>query len=509
MTETAPESFRAEGNTLIDFCRRQAVPLILLCHLLLTLTLAYKLNIWVDEAFSLGTTERGVRYGLRQALNFELQAPLYFLLLSLWRKINASIFFARLFSVACVGLSIKVAAQLARRFFRDVHPAWFVAAVAFNPLVIIVAVDVRLYALVLLLTALLLLAFHDGYLSETPSRRAQVCYVVLAVAALYTQYYMGFLLVANACALCALRRWRALLEYLFGMLVAGLCFAPLLPFIRYQMSAHTAPMQNRETWFEGFKFVTWRMKDYLLPPGWDFSLVVRSWILRLCYLGAIYLLYKKRRSLTPQVIVLWTITIVVALFFLLTARLSGEMLLQIRHTIVLFLPVNLAAFALVLLADKKRVLQVWVCLVLLFSLTALFEHYRPLAKYGDWQRVAAYLMSAEQPGQAILVFHAGAALPLERYYAGRNALVPLPRENTFERFDFHDYVLRDEREITAALERAPGDDETIWLVTDGDCGFADLSYHCEMLEDFVNRNYTVEETKYFHGSMVRRLIRKK
>ncbi|MBV9957430.1 MAG: glycosyltransferase family 39 protein, partial [Acidobacteria bacterium] len=461
---------RSTSSVALKSAQPLLVPLLLLLHLLLTLSLAYKLNIWVDEAFSLGTTERGVGYGLRQALNFELQAPLYFLLLSLWRKINSSIFFARLFSVACVGLAIQVTAQLARRFFRDVHPAWFVAAVAFNPLVIIVAVDVRLYALVLLLTALLLLAFHDGYLSETPSRRAQVCYVVLALAALYTQYYMGFLLVANACALCALKRWRALVEYLVGMVAVGLCFAPMLPFIRYQMSAHTAPMQNRETWFEGFKFVTWRMKDYVLPPGWDFSLVVRSWILRLCYLGtlvllgyrfALYLLHKKRHILTPEFIALWTITLVVTLFFLFTARLSGEMLLQIRHTIVLFLPVNLAVFALVRLAENRRVLYVWVCLVLLFSLTALFEHYRPLAKYGDWQRVAAYLMSEEQPGQAILVFHAGAALPLERYYAGRNALVPLPRENTFERFDFHDYVLRDEREITAALERAPGDDETI------------------------------------------------
>jgi hypothetical protein len=488
--------------------QRLTVPLLLLLHLALTLFLAYKLNIWVDEAFSLQTTERGVGHALRQALNFELQAPLYFLLLSLWRKISSSIFFARLFSVACVALSLKVVVGLAGRFLKDVHPAWVVALVAFNPLTIAVAVDIRLYALTLLLASLLLLTFYDGYLAQAPSRRAQVCYVLLAAAALYTQYYLGFLLAANACALLVLRRWRPLLEYVVGMLAVGLFFAPMLPFIRYQMSAHTSPIQNRESWFEGFKFVTWRMKDYLFPLGWDVSLVVRSWLLRFCYVAALYLIYRHRRRLPPEVIALWTITIVVALFFLLTARLSGEMLLQIRHTTVLFLPVNFAALSILLLTDKKRAVPGWALVVLLFSLTALYFHYTPLAKSGDWRKVAAYLMSAEKPEQTILVFHAGAALPLERYYAGRNRLVPLPRENTFERFDFHDYVLRDEREIVAALERTPGSHEQLWLVTDGDCGFADLDYHCEILEKFVANNYTVEETQYFHGSTVRLLKRR-
>ncbi len=515
MAETETESLRqhdkvkAEVTSPLDFRQRLFIPLLITLHLALTIFLAFKLNIWVDEAFSLQTTERGFGYALRQSLNFELQAPLYFLLLSLWRKIGGSIFFARLFSVACVALSIKVVAGLARRFLKDVHPAWVVCIVAFNPLTIAVAVDIRLYALTLLLSSLLLLTFYDGYLSETPNRRAQVCYVLLATAALYTQYYIGFLLAANACALVVLRRWRPLLEYTIGMLLAGLFFAPMLPFIRYQMSAHTSPIQNRESWFEGFKFVTWRMKDYLFPPGWDASLVVRSWLLRFCYVAALFLIYRNRRRLSPEAIALWTMTMVITLFFLLTARLSGEILLQVRHTTVLFLPVNFAALSIVALADKRKAVLSWTLVALLFSTTALYFHYTPLAKSGDWRKVAAYLMSVEKPEQTILVFHAGAALPLERYYGGKNALVPLPRENTFERFDFHDYVLRDEREIPAALERTPGSHEQIWLVTDGDCGFADLNYHCEILEGFVSKYYTVEETQYFHGSTVRLLISKK
>jgi hypothetical protein len=500
---------KAEGATLRHASGRFVVPLLIFIHVLLTLVLAYNLNIWIDEAFSLHTTERGVAFALRQALNFEMQAPLYFVLLSIWRKIDQSIFFARLFSVASVALALKVIATLSTRLWKDVHPGFLVAIVAFNPLTITVAVDVRLYAPVLLLSALLLLTFHDGFLTQSRRRRTQVIYVLLAVIALYTQYYTGFLLVGNACALLVLKRWRALIEYLIGMVIVGLCLTPMLPFIHYQMTAHAAPVSYAQSWWEVLKFITWKLKDYVLPLSWDISLVVRSWVLRVCYLAALYIVFKKRRELTPGAIATWTITLVVASCFFVVARFSGEMLLQMRHTLVLFLPLTLAAFSIVALAKNKRVVIVWTLVVLIFSLTSLYVRYKPMAKFGDWKRVAAYLASDEKPEQPILVFHAGAALPLERYYSGNNTILPIPRTNTFERFDFNDYVLRDEREIIGALERTPGNHDTIWIVTDWDCGFAGVSYHCEILEGFIDKYYTVVETRQFHNSTVRKLERKR
>lgn len=491
------------------FSQRAAVPAIAFLHLVFTLFLSFKLNVWVDEAFSLHTTDRGLSFALNQALNFELQAPLYFLLLSLWRKFDSSIFFARIFSVVCVLVAIKLVASLANRLWKEMHPGWIVAAVAFNPLTIYVAVDIRPYALILLLTVALLVAFYDGYLVETRrTRRAQICYVVLAIAALYTQYYLGFLLLANACALLVLRRRRPLVEYLIAMVIVAVGFAPMLPFIRRQMSAHTAPMQVRETWLEAFAFVGWRLKDYLLPVGWDWMLVVRSWVFRICYVATVWIVISRRRNLAPQTIAIWTITATVALLFVITARASGEKLLLIRHTTVMFLPVVLLAFSIAQLSGRKIVLVVWALLMLSLSLSFLYVRYKPMAKDGDWQRVSSYLESVEGPEQAILVFHAGAALPLARHYRGRNMLVPIPRENTFERFDFHDYVLRDEREILAALERTPGDDRVIWLVTDGNCEFGDINYNCATLEEFVNKYYSTEDTWQFHGSVVRRLRKK-
>jgi hypothetical protein len=283
----------------------------------------------------------------------------------------------------------------------------------------------------------------------------------------------------------------------------------MLPFIRYQMSAHTAPIQTPGVLLIVFKAITWRMKEYLLPLSWDVSLEVRSWALRFCYLAAIIILFRNRRNLSRDMIAMWAISLVITLSFLVVARLSGETLLQARHTVALFVPLNLAVFAIVTLANNKKVLICWVTLVLIFSFTGLYAHNGTLAKPGDWKRVGAHLMASEKVDQPILVFHAGAALPLEHYYAGINSLVPVPRDNAFERFDFHDYVLRDEREIIEALKRIPGGHEQIWAVTDWECGFADLSYHCELFEEFLNKYYTVIETRNFRNSTVRLLQRKK
>ena len=87
--------------------RTTGVWLLIVCHLLIALPLAWYLNIWSDEASSLYSTE-SVAGAFQNAATIERQAPLYFWLLSLWRALNGSIFFARLlsivFSVAAIWL---------------------------------------------------------------------------------------------------------------------------------------------------------------------------------------------------------------------------------------------------------------------------------------------------------------------------------------------------------------------------------------------------------------------
>lgn len=107
-------------KSLVGFCTasRATVPLLILLNLGITLTLAYKLNVWLDEAYTLHTISQNAQFAFNKALRFEGQSPLYFVLLNLWRNLDSTFFFARLFSVICIALTIYVVAPLSRRFLK-------------------------------------------------------------------------------------------------------------------------------------------------------------------------------------------------------------------------------------------------------------------------------------------------------------------------------------------------------------------------------------------------------
>jgi hypothetical protein len=482
--------------------------LLIFLHLCLTLWLSYRLNIWIDEAYSLHTTGRGLSYAFRQALSFELQPPFYFVLLNLWRRVNDSLFFARLFSVACMALTLKAVASISLRYFKGLHPAWLVALVAFNPFIIWAATQARLYALVMLLYALLFLFFFDGFLSESPKRGARALYILVSVLALYTQYYSGFLLVAAAAGLLALRRWRALRDYLLAMCVVAVCFAPMMIVAYKQASTHTDDGAGTLPLMRSFITISWRMREYLLPIQWEPLEFLRRWVLRLCALVAVVLLVRNRRRIGPPHVAVWVTTLVSALAFVGTLHFTNEGLMQLRHTAALFLPTFLSLFAVLSVIASRKLLAVVLPVALFFNMMSLSIAYKPMANTGDWERVASHIMASEKQGQAILVFHGGSALPLKHYYKGVNAVVPIPRGDTFETYDVRNYVLKDESEITAALSQAPGEHEQLWLITDGLCGFLGVDYRCDILEGYVAKYYIVSSDQNFYGSRVRLLQRK-
>jgi 4-amino-4-deoxy-L-arabinose transferase-like glycosyltransferase len=243
---------------------RAIVPALAGLYLAVALPLAARLDIWVDEAYTLETTGGGLRHALHQALFFEGQPPLYFLWLALWRTLDGSIFFARLFSVLCGAAALLAVAALSRRWLPELHPGWLTALAGLNPFFFYAALEIRLYALALLLSALLLLLFHDGYLAAEPRRAARWGYGIIALAAVYTQYYLGFLLVAGAVALLVLKRWRPLRDYLLAMAAVAVCFAPMLWIVPGQVASQTAAAE-RASIVEGVVSLAGRSQEYVWP----------------------------------------------------------------------------------------------------------------------------------------------------------------------------------------------------------------------------------------------------
>src|SRR5581483_12335958 len=85
-------------------------------QLVLTIPLAIVLNVWQDDAYTLFSTDRGLGYAFHQAIGFEQNAPLYFVVMTLWRHVDGGAVFARMFSVLCAASTEKLIPPIVERY---------------------------------------------------------------------------------------------------------------------------------------------------------------------------------------------------------------------------------------------------------------------------------------------------------------------------------------------------------------------------------------------------------
>lgn len=505
---------------------RFCVSAVTILHFAVALPLAYFLNIWADEASTLYTTENGLFEAFYRAFTDEKQAPLYFWLLSLWREMNHSIFFARVFSVIFSLLAIKFFYDLVRKFFDEKAPFLTTVFFALHPYLIWTSLEIRVYSLVVLLSVLLLKFWTDGFFhaeAQSSQSKAQIFYVLTAVAALYTNYYLGFLLVGCFVALVVLRKWRAARVYFWQMLLVGIAILPLLWMIKMQFAASAGGFQGEKSLAEGLRLLWNYFLTFALPteifPLENITTIsfLRVWLMRFAILAAVILLIKKRRFEDAQVLAFGAIFATVSAFLLLAYYLLGEIYVSIRHAAVLFAPtILLAAVCLKEIfpqrredAEKQminRILPVAAAIfVMAFFAYSLFTLYPNAAKRGDWARVAEYIKANETPNQPVVVFTAFDALALPYHYTGANKI--LPDERFFD-FDIEaDAESADawRRQTDFIISEIPVEAQEIWLLTNDKCASGAA---CEPLENFVRTNYTIIEEKDFYKEKVR-LLRKK
>ena len=297
---------------------------VIFLHLLITINLSYFLNIWADESFTLQTTSKSIGYAYKQALFFESQAPFYFCLLSIWRSLSNSIFWARIFSVLCITITLILIPFLSRNFFEKINPTVILIIVAFNPFVIWAATEIRCYALVILLSALLLLLFYKVFFCDEISIFSIGAYTVVSIIALYTQYYLGFLLFSNAVVLLLFKKWKPLVNYFLSMAIVLIAFLPIVFELMNQVNTLIDYDIGILSPLEKLKVIITRYEDYLwsrndLPPE-------SRWILRfiVLFLGLFTIIKKNKYLKVSNNDGLWILAVdvlVVSLFFLIVIRL--------------------------------------------------------------------------------------------------------------------------------------------------------------------------------------------
>jgi hypothetical protein len=498
----------------------------------ITLFLAQVLNIWIDEAYTLETTSRTLGEAIQRSVSYEIQPPLYFALLTLWRQIHSSIFFARLFSLICMAIALYLSTGLVKRYLPGIQPSWATAVLALHPYAIWAAVEIRTYAFCVLLSVLLLQFFYDGYLSEASTKatpgvwRARISYGLTAIAALYTHYFLACLLVGNGAVLLLLRRWPQLRHYVAMMLLAGGCFLPLLSFLLVHLGGGGA-YTEQVSLLTGLRTALARSLIFAFPTVTDWEGLRPVRLLRYgLALAIVLIVVVQRRRITSSHVAIWGITGATGVTFGLVLDLTQTIDLAYRYGYVLFVVSVLSMLAVLSLlrgsepernlkssTPSQLVLGIWAVLIIALYSAAFAVTYAPLAKDGDWQRVANQITQLEQPNQPVMIFAAEAALPFNYYYKGQNAVIPLPNPVSQTEYNKDLFKLTSQAQLVEAVNQA-GNPSQLWLVTgpmfvvrpaSPTCPVFNFDFNCNILEQFVAKYYKVESDQSFYGSRVRKL----
>jgi hypothetical protein len=453
------------------------VGVVVVLYLALSAWLSWELNVWRDEMYSLHTSAGSVARAAREAIDFELQPPVYFAVLAAWRTFDDSIFFARLLSSLFGAGAILATAALARRLVPSMHPALAAALLATHPFLVWAGTEIRVYALVVLLSSLLTLTFVRAYWLEVPRVGARLAFAAVGIVALYTQYYLAVVLVAFGAALLARRERSRLVPFVIDVGGVGLASLPLVFALRSQLGSHRDDLgRSVPLGFEALRLVVVRFELYLFSFNdaidksyWGRSAVrVARWTYRGVIAAAVGVgvWQLRRRSMGGRPLAGEGARVVpvgagIAAYAVCMAMLFvaiGPMSVGERHTAGLLVPALLAVAALPAVAIGRGAMRAWCGLLVGSNVAAtILTHVVPLAKDCDCRRVAETIARREAPREPILVFPSEDVLPLSVYYRGQNKLVPVPAAPSYERWDQSTFVVRSPDDVARLLaSEAPG-----------------------------------------------------
>lgn len=443
-----------------------AVGLLILAHLAAALWLGHWLSVWVDEGFTLETTAAGPIHAWRQAVTFELQAPLYFVLLSLWRLLGDSCWLARAFSALCTAGSLALIARLPRRTVPSGIRLLLLAWLAAHPFLLWAGSEARAYALVLLAVTAALSLFDRAWLAPTPARGARVALIAVLVGGIYTHYYVALLVPALAAVFLLVRDFRRLRTFIADMVLVALSCLPIAFWLPGQV--RQVMTTERVGLLELARGLFWRLEDYVVPTvdSWRACLWWvhgRDLFWQALIVGGCFLLLRRRPPARDARAQLGVVTAVIIAEFALLRILMPAELFVARHTTVLFFPL-LLWLAAVAAGASLRWSRTLLAILLTVTLATAWAQFSPGAKPGNFREVARYLEAHERPNEPILVFLGDMVLPLRQHYHGRNELVPFPRPLRLGPGFPGIFAIRDEQEVERAFASHVPQGRA-WLVT--------------------------------------------
>ncbi len=476
------------------------------------LYLCYELNIWMDEAYTLDTTSSKYSMSgvIHQSYYFESQPPVYFTLLWAWRKISDAVFFARLFSLISVGMAAWYFFKSARLISGTETTKWLVILFLINPFTVFAALEIRLYAFLLFLSAAALYHYMKYYMAG--HKKNLYIFLALCLLALYTQYFFAFLIAGLVAATLVFKGWKKALTISLYVLPVVLLFLPNVLFMSKQLGMVQSQIQEISV-MGRVSLVFHSPQNLILSLE---SLQVERWLrlslLVLCaglFLFSFYIAYRQNKNSAENYFPVIKLSIVAAgvIVAALACFIGVTGIDHHDRYFTIALPLFLLSFGLIGIHGVFTGRIMFAAFVLFYS-TLFIYHYKDPVKQFDYKKIAGFVEEKSRPGEPLLFYHGTLALPFKYYYTGKNQFYSLPHQVYMD--TSYMVNVKDTVELKQSLSAIKCDvicnPPSYLLISDLNLEQYKDDPNRKMVNDYLSLHYNITfDTLYFGNSKTRSL----
>lgn len=461
--------------------------------------LCYSLNIWIDEIYTLDTTSYNIKGVIKQSYDFEAQPPLYFALLSIWRNLNSSIFFARLFSAISVFSAAFVFSKLVKLISGKACSKWYIVLFLLNPFTVWAASEIRLYAFLLLLSFSSIYFFFRFYIEN--KNKYLVFFVLIGIAGIYTQYLYVFLLSSLGISVLIFKGWKLFLKFSLFLVPAVVLFFQSLLFtsnpmkLAYVASFNISFIDRLLGVFHAPQDLI--MSAHQLPINrmlrWGVILTIifltlyafSKWYKKNGIVNKLYIERINIILISASLLVLF-----VAVFFAYTG-------IDYTHRyLAIGFPFLISVFLLFDIFSISKKSIVFSGIVLVYTVCLISKYQSPVKDF-DAKSLAGYLKNLENKEEPIMFYEKVMVLPLKYYFKENNPIIALPESVKFDSTYFSKF--KDTVQLRQSLERINTPSRTYLLITNRNETHFINDADIKLLNNYLPEHYNITLDTLFYG----------
>jgi hypothetical protein len=450
-----------------------------------------------DDIYTIHSTSGNFMSSLHQAIHFEMQAPLYFLLMSLWRGISETLFWAKLFHYISFLISSIFFYKILKILVsnrKDI--SILLLFFALHPFLFYISNDLRRYSLSLLFAVITLYYFIKIYVKGDYSKKDRIFLILISTAGIFNDYYHTFLLASLGVGVLFSEvkfKW----NYFIDMIIPVAGFLVLLRVILYQIgSSGDWPVSYIESGllFSSFKHILFLLESQSYT-FFNFGLA-GNLVVRLAIITGLLLLIRIGLPRYPALYI--SAAFMIVIFLTVIFYLRSTSLLSLEYT-AFYYPLIFLCFSLILLNAFKNDLARAVVVIGFITVSIVGYHDIHSNRYQfhrDLKEMAIEITNSFSD-RVVFVFNPKDAAIINFYIVDQEKkVIGVPGKLDFEVYRYSARTVESEEQIRAVLAGGIIENSEFYMVFRNRHLKAN-TYNSNLLFRYLNENFVfLSEEKF-------------